>query len=426
MRYWLIGLVLLTGLGVGGVATARTMTASRTRIISARERLHDLAILDRRIDFYSERARREPRGALDLGRLSALYLQRGRQTGSYEDLSRAEAAARRSYGNRRGRNGGAAMVLAQSLLAQHRYAEAYRVASLVAASDSTEIEPRALKAELELELGRYSDAARGFRSLEAERRRLAVSTRYARWLEIQGRDLEAYQLLTAAESLATTQFRMPSEQRAWFHLRVADFALRHGRINEADAALARGFDIAPDDYRLHAAEARLCASREDWAGALQAGARSIAQVLDPATLGLMADAAAAIGDSIRSTEYARTMLVAVAAQPGPYHRAAALYLLDHDGDVAEVLRRTEADARSRQDVYGLDLLAWALYRNGRGGEAVVTIGRALAPGIHDAQIEFHASEIARSAGDSAGAELHLARAREDNPTLAALRRAPGR
>lgn len=425
MGRWLIGLSLLLGLGAASLALTRNLAAINRRVTASRERVRDPAILDQRIAFYSARALREPKGALDLGRLSALYLQRGRQTGSYEDLARAESVARRSYGNRQVRNGGAALVLAQSLLAQHRYAESYQVTRAVAESDSTEIEPRALQAELELELGRYDDAARSFRSLESERRRLSVSTRMARWMEIQGRDVEARKLLLAAESLATVQFRMPSEQRAWFHLRVADFALRHGRVGEADAALARGFDVAPDDYRLLALQARLSAARGDWSGALRAGSASISQVLDPATLGLMADAAAALGDSTRSAEYARTMLVAVAAQPGPYHRAAALYLLDHGGDLAEVLRRTEADVQTRQDIYGLDLLAWALYRNGRAPEAAGAIGRALATGSHDAQIEFHAGEIARALGDHAGAERYLAQAAKDNPVLLAPWRLPG-
>jgi len=312
------------------------------------------------------------------------------------------------------------MVLAQSLLAQHQYLESYQVTSTVAQLDSTDVEPRALKAELELELGRYEDAATSFNSLSAQRRQLPVATRYARWLEVQERDAKAYGMLSAAESLATRQFRMPAEQRAWFHLRVADFALRHGRLGEADAALNRGYDVAPDDYRLEALDARLHAAHGDWHGVLEAGNRSIAQVLDPATLGLMADAAAALGDSSASAEYARTMLVAVAAQPGPYHRAAALYLLDHRGDLAEVLKRTESDGAVRQDIYGLDLLAWALHRNGRDAEALSTIDRALATGTRDAQIEFHASQISRALALVGRADSLSVRAHQDNAALLAF------
>ncbi|MEP6474367.1 MAG: hypothetical protein ABJC74_11625 [Gemmatimonadota bacterium] len=425
MRRWLLALVLFIALATASLTVYHNLSASDRRSTAAIERTRDLAILDQRIEFYAARVVKEPHGALDIGRLSALYLQRGRQTGSYEDLSRAETAARTSYGNRKARNSGAAMVLAQSLLAQHQYLESYAVTCSVAALDSTEIEPRALKAELELELGRYSDAAASFKSLEAQKRQLPVATRYARWLEIGGHDIEAREMLFAAESLASKQFRMPSEQRAWFHLRVADFALRHGRLAEAASALSRGYDVAPDDYRLQALQARLDAARDDWPGVLRAGNQTIAQVLDPATLGLMADAAAIQGDSAGSAQYARTMLVAVAAQPGPYHRAAALYLLDHHGDLPEVLRRTEADARVRQDVYGLELLAWAQYRNGQVAAAMQTIDRVLATGVNDAQIEFHASEIASANGDNARAATLRSKARSDNASLVALRRESG-
>lgn len=420
MRRWLFALAALVAALAGGVYVRHAEAAER-RADASRERTADLAILDQRIAFYAARATREPHGALDLGRLSALYLQRGRQTGSYEDLGRAESLSRQSYSNRTARNSGAAMVLAQSMLAQHRYSEAYEVTCAVAQLDSSDIEPRALKAELELELGRYQDAAASFRSLSAQKRQLSVATRYARWLEVGGHDAEAAAMLFAAESLASRQFRMPAEQRAWFHLRVADFALRHGRIEPAEQALQRGYDVAPDDYRLEALQARLNAARGDWRGVLEAGNRSIAQVLDPATLGLMADAAARTGDRAASAEYARTMLVAVAAQPGPYHRAAALYLLDHHGDVAEVLRRADADVMVRQDIYGLDLLAWALYRNRRPVEAKATIDRALATGTRDAQIELHASVIAQAVGELTESTALLERARLDNPYLLALR-----
>jgi tetratricopeptide (TPR) repeat protein len=420
MRLSILGLTLVLGGLAASLIARQSIAASERRSAAARERASDLTILDQRIEFYTARVAREPKGALDLGRLSALYLQRGRQTGSYEDLGRAEAMSRQSYSNRKARNSGAAMVLAQSLLAQHQYLESYDVTSAVAALDSTDLEPRALKAELELELGRYDDAAISFNSLSAQKHQLSVATRYARWLEVRGRDAEAYGMLSAAESLATYQFRMPAEQRAWFHLRVADFALRHGRLSETAAALNRGYDVAPDDYRLEALDARLHAARGDWHGALEAGNRSIAQVLDPATLGLMADAAAALGDSSGSAQYARTMLVAVAAQPGPYHRAAALYLLDHHGDLAEVLKRAEADAAVRHDIYGLDLLAWALHRNHRDSDAMETIERALGTGSRDAQIEFHASQIARSLGLGQKADWLLARAHEDNSALLAL------
>ncbi len=88
---------------------------------------------------------------------------------------------------------------------------------------------------------------------------------------------------------------------------------------------------APDDYRLLGAEARLHAAERDWSGAIRVGERAIANVLDPATLGLLSDCYAAQGDTAKAAEYAKAMEVSVSQQPGAFHRAWSLFLLDHGG-----------------------------------------------------------------------------------------------
>jgi len=64
--------------------------------------------------------------------------------------------------------------------------------------------------------------------------------------------------------------------------------------------------------------------------AIEYGERGIAIKLDPATLGTIGDAYAAIGNRAQAEDYYKTMEVAVAGQPGAYHRAWSLFLLDHD------------------------------------------------------------------------------------------------
>src|SRR2546425_5841087 len=126
----------------------------------------------------------------------------------------------------------------------------------------------------------------------------------------------------------TTLFRSP-EQLAWFYLRVGDLALRHDRLAEAEYAFRTGLSVFPSDYRLLAAQARLAAARGRWRDAIAYGDQAIATVPDPATFGVVSDAYAALGDSAHAAEYARAMEVAVLGQPGQWHRAGGLFLLDH-------------------------------------------------------------------------------------------------
>ena len=93
---------------------------------------------------------------------------------------------------------------------------------------------------------------------------------------------------------------------------------------------------------------------------------AIAIQLDPATLGTISEAYGAMGDTAQAAQYARAMTASALKQPGPIHRAWGLFLLDHGtkSDANRVLAKTRVEIRTRRDVYGYDLLAWALHKQG--------------------------------------------------------------
>ncbi len=369
-------------------ATARATAVSHARAADASRRDADIA-------FYAERVAADSIGAADRGRLAALYLQRAREMGDFEDYRRAEALARRSLALRVAHNSNTYMSLASALLAQHRFAEALRVARDLNARDPGVPGHQALLAEIELELGRYDAARRLFDSLWPARHDLAVAPRLARWAELTGRPDLARRLLDAALAQAKARADLPPEQLAWFHLRGGDLALRHGRFAEAEYAFRAGLTVFPSDYRLLAAQARLAAARGHWRDAIAYGDAAIATVPDPATFGVVSDAYAALGDSAHAAEYARAMEVAVLGQPGAWHRAWSLFLLDHNRRVPEVLAHVTRELETRRDIYGYDLLAWALHQSGRDGAARAAMARALALGTDDPLLLRHAAAIGR-------------------------------
>jgi tetratricopeptide (TPR) repeat protein len=218
-------------------------------------------------------------------------------------------------------------------------------------------------------------------------------------------------------ALARRDPRTPREQIAWFWLRLGDIELRAGRLSAADTAYHAGLMIQPGDYRLLAALAHLSAIENRWSDAIKYGDDAIAQNLDPATLGILADAHTALGDTARGAEYARALDVGVRSQPGAYHRAWSLFLLDHGRQTATVTRKISEELKTRHDVYGYDLLAWSLYQQGRYADARRAMTRALAQGTRDAQLFYHAGRIERANGHAAAADSLLARARVLNPSL---------
>ncbi len=367
------------------------------------------------IAFFQARVARDSLSARDFAELSRLYLQRSRTGAGDGDLRRAESYARRSLGLRKGRNGVAFHVLAASLMGQHRFVEAEAVAGRLLALDSTSRSARALLGEIQLELGDYEQAQRTFGMLLTARGDLSVAPRYARWEELRGRPLEARALLRAARERISHQHDMPVSQIAWYHWRLGDLALRQGHPGEAEDELEAGLRVAPGDHRLLDGLARTALAEGRRREAIELGERAIGLTFDPATLGLLYLAYAGSGDSAKAEEYFRAMSVAVLGQPDQFHRQWGLLLLDRGVEVPAVLARAEREIAVRRDVYGWDLLAWALHRSGRDEEARAAMHHALALGTRDAMLLYHAGMIEAALGHGGAARRHLESALRINP-----------
>lgn len=374
-------------------------------------------VREQNIAFYEGRLTRDPSSAFDLAQLASLHLQRGRERGDPQDVLRAEALARTSIGDRETRNTRAYTTLVSALMTQHRFVEARAWAERLVALDSTSLSARAVLGEIEMELGDYAAARRSFGALYGRRANLVVAPRLARWLELQGQVEAARRLLRGALDSARAQPRLPREQLTWFALRVGDLELRTGHLGAARRAFRHGLAIAPQDARLLAAMARLEAARggSHWRRAIAFGERAIAIAPDPATLGLVGDGYSALGDSAQAASYWRAMEAVTLAQPGGFHRAWSLFLLDHERRVPEVLERVREEVRTRPDIYGWDLLAWALHRAGLDQEALPAMARALSLGTQDASLFYHAGMIERSLGRRIAARDALTRALATNP-----------
>ncbi|MEP7066446.1 MAG: hypothetical protein ABI889_10465, partial [Gemmatimonadota bacterium] len=277
---------------------------------------------------------------------------------------------------------------------------------------------RASVGEIQMELGHYDDARATFASVAGNTKDLSVAPRLARWAELEGHPDSAYRLLNGSLLAVVDRRDVPAEQKAWFWLRMGDLQLRRGKISEAASDYQHGLDVHTDDYRLLSAMAKLEGARHEWQKAIDYGERSVAASFDPATLGVISDGYAALGDSAKANEYAHAMEIAVSKQATAYHRAWSLFLLDHGRRVGEVLSKAQEELHTRQDIYGYDVVAWALHSSGRNREAREMMNHALVLGTQDAMLFYHASVIDRALGKSNVAQQELEHARTLNPYLA--------
>jgi tetratricopeptide (TPR) repeat protein len=89
------------------------------------------------------------------------------------------------------------------------------------------------------------------------------------------------------------------------------------------------------------------------------------------------------------------------------------YLTEH-GRAAQAVEAGRAAAKRHHDLFTLDAYAWALFQSGKPVEAKEQMARALAPGMRDAELFYHAGAIAKAAGDAAAAVKYFKHSLEIN------------
>lgn len=359
------------------------------------------------IAFYERRLAEDPESALDMAQLAALVMEEGRMSADERAFAKAESLARRSLSERTRRNGRSAALLANALLAQHRFEEANSIARELVEREPDEPAYRALLAETSMEVGDYLQAIAQLGRVRERRADLGIAPRFARWAELTGQTVEARRILRLARENAANRPDLTGEQRGWFGLRLADMELRHGNLRSAARVIRESLRDAPDDWRLILARARLEAAHGSWRKSARSAEEVIATVASPDAFALLATAQRELGNAEEAEALDLVLEGIVAVQAGTIHRSWALALLDRERNVGQIGALAAADTLNRRDVYSLDLLAWALHRAGQSNDALSLARRATRLGSVEPMLRYHAGMIELAAGDPLAARQHL-------------------
>lgn len=412
-------LAIGAALVVAVLAGVRQMRVERES--AARQaRLAEAAALDRRsrddqLRVWGAALASDPGSALALAQLAALNVQRARETGSETYYPVAEAMARRSLELRTHRNAKTFVVLASSLLAQHRFAEARTAAAAALKLEPETPQYGALLAEIDMELGDYAAAARGFTGLGRYRAHLSVGPRLAHWDEVNGRVASARETLQELVAEAARRPELPREQLAWFHFRLGDHYRRHGSPRRARASYESALAVNPGDYRAHKGLAELELAHDKAGPALFHARAAVRQSRTPETLLTLASALRETLDTPAAAAIEAEVETAIGSDGGSFERAWHAYRLDRTAPAAELVELLEREAGKRGDVQGHDLLAWAYHKAGRSSEARAASAKALRSGTSDATVWYHAGIISHAAGDIPRARAYLREALRLNP-----------
>jgi tetratricopeptide (TPR) repeat protein len=210
----------------------------------------------------------------------------------------------------------------------------------------------------------------------------------------------------AYQQMAPTQ----TEELAWTLTQMADLQLSTGELDGAEKLLHSALQEFPGYYAALEGLARVQTARQHYSEAADllrqrnlrfptaASRYALAQALE------RADEATEAG--LAYTDFVTTARPLMGASDNANGELISYYL-GSGHDSAEALRIAQIEIARRHDVNTLDAYAWALSGNGRYQDAQKQIALALAVGVREAKIFYHAGTIAANLHDRALATRYL-------------------
>jgi tetratricopeptide (TPR) repeat protein len=404
----------------GGAATAAALGAvlvapgRRPGTLAAAEPA-DTAITSRSIAYFEKRLVSNPDNYMVKSRLVSRYVLRFGTGADPADVARAEALARDLVHTVPAR-GAALSRLSGVLLMQHKFAQSLDAATEALALDSLGQDALGAWFDAALAVGRYGEAETALARLRPGT--LAAQVRRAQWLDASGRSEAAYDTFDRICRQLERSGRRPPVV-AWCLTQLA--AVEHARRGpDAAAALwRRALQVQPGYRGALEGLGGLAAARGEWSRAAELYFR-IAVDAHPDLYLRVAEAAAALGDSVRAKQYERRFL-AVAGRPeneALFGEALALFYAERgapwgrDSALALALR----DLTRRPTVESYDVLSWVRYLRREPVQALAASDRAQHWGSPTPTMDYHRARILEALGRGTEAALFLHRALA-HPTL---------
>jgi tetratricopeptide (TPR) repeat protein len=359
-------------------------------------------------------------GADDAGTYAALggaYLQRVRETGDFGYYTRAEAVYETAL--RRAPSSSEALTGMGTLaLGRHDFALGLRYGLAALRAAPATVDPLYVIVDAQVELGRYSAAARTLQRAMDLKPTLAAYARASYLLELRG-DLDG---AVRAMRLAISAGGPTTENVVYVQTLLGNLELARGRVDAARGAYRAALRQSPGYVPATAGLARAEAARGELGAAIRLYRSAVARLPLPEYVVGLGETELAAGRRAQ----ARRDLALVGAeqrllQAGGVNTDVelALYEAEHGSAARGVTlaRRAWAAAPS---VRSADALGYALARAGRAREGLAWMRRALARGWRDPLVLYHAGMTARAAGRPDLARPWLGRLLAQAPRFAPL------
>ncbi|MBA2383698.1 MAG: tetratricopeptide repeat protein [Actinobacteria bacterium] len=370
------------------------------------------------VQAYQAAVRADPTDATAKTKLGLAYQQRYRESADPTYLRRAGALFRRALALQPG-DAAAAGGLAGLALSRHEFRNALVLARKAQRLAPDSADPYGALGDALLELGRYEQAFAAFDTMTRLRPSLAAYARVAYARELTGRPAAAIEAMSLA--LDTSGGR--GEPVAWTLVELGKLHFNTGRLTEARAAFRTALEVLPGYVYGLDWLARTEAASGRYGRAAVHAQRAVDAVPLPQFVATLADIHRASGNGTAAREqYALIGAIERLLRAGGVNAdlELALFRTDHGIRLEETLELARRARAARPSIYGDDVVAWALIRNGRCAEALPYSTRSLRLGTRDASLYFHRGMLERCLGRDAVAAEWFDRALATNPNFSLL------
>lgn len=347
--------------------------------------------------------------------LALALARRARETGDPSYYRQAEEALEASF-RISPDNVEAARLSVWTLLGKHEFARALDEARALNRRMPDDLLTYAFLTDAHAELGNYQEAEEAAQwLLDLRPGNVAGLTRGAYLRELFG-DIDGA-LEWMLQAFDQTHFN-ENEDRAWILTHMGHLEASRGRLEASEGHLKQALELFPDYHYALGELGKVRVAQKRYPEAVSLLRLRYEKAPHPENLYELAGALVLAGETEQAEAFFATFeRQARAESEGPDNANGELlfYYADRASEPESALAIAEREIARRRDVFTRDAFAWALHRSGKSAAARPEIESALAVGIKDARMLYHAGEICIASGDGKSAERYFQESLALNP-----------
>ena len=316
-----------------------------------------LQLRNQRIQFFEDRARRDPIDTTSLNSLAGDYLQRARETGDPSDYQRAADATEQTLAVLP--NDYAGLVLsAQVNLAQHNFARTLDLATRAIPVRPDIGAAYGARGDAEIQIGLYDAAAKDYQDMLTREPNLTALSRQANLSYLKGDLLNATSFWKQAMASA---HGLPIENLAWVHVQLAQQDFDQGDLKSSEKEAQAALVLYPNYVHALAALGAVRAAQGRWGESIALYSRGqdlLPQVQYVIALGDVYKAAGRGDDAERQYQLVGAIDKLYRANGINTDLQISLFYANHGRNLDEALALARANYAANSGIYAADGLAW--------------------------------------------------------------------